>query len=141
MLRLSALIGLYKSLELYFNEADLAGVGGSFPTGGPEFDGARPVDADDRRGIAQDPARAELCRRVAGRSLRITSVNDRALVRLISETHHKPAVLRGLVDSDEEAAILAGVEGETSARLIAEREGRPRARPPRTGLRAGGPMT
>jgi len=57
--------------------------------------------------------------------LRITSVNDRALVRLISETHHKPPVLRGLVDSDAEAAILADLEGETSARLIAEREGSP----------------
>ena len=57
--------------------------------------------------------------------MRITSVNDRALVRLISETHHKPPVLRGLVDSDEEADILAEIEGETSARLIAEREGSP----------------
>ncbi len=57
--------------------------------------------------------------------MRITSINDRALVRLISETHHKPPVLRGLVDSNEEAAILAELEGETSARLIAEREGSP----------------
>ncbi|SDU04557.1 RES family NAD+ phosphorylase [Stappia sp. ES.058] len=57
--------------------------------------------------------------------MRITAINDRALVRLISETHHKPPVLRGLVDTDEEAAILADLEGETSARLIAEREGRP----------------
>lgn len=57
--------------------------------------------------------------------MRITPVNDRALVRLISETHHKPPVLRGLVDTDEEAAILAELEGETSARLIAEREGSP----------------
>jgi len=57
--------------------------------------------------------------------VRISSVNDRALVRLISETHHKPPVLRGLVDTDEEAAILAELEGETSARLIAEREGSP----------------
>jgi hypothetical protein len=57
--------------------------------------------------------------------LRVTSVNDRALVRLISETHHKPPVLRGLVDSDEEAAILAEIEGETSARLIAEAQGSP----------------
>lgn len=55
--------------------------------------------------------------------MRITPVNDRALVRLISETHHKPPVLRGLVDTDEEAAVLAELEGETSARLIAEREG------------------
>lgn len=55
--------------------------------------------------------------------MRITPVNDRALVRLISQTHHKPPVLRGFVDTDEEAAILAEIEGETSARLIAEREG------------------
>lgn len=57
--------------------------------------------------------------------MRITSINDRALVRLISDTHHKPPVLRGLVDTDEEAAIVAKLEGETSARLIAEREGSP----------------
>ncbi|MEV8468355.1 RES family NAD+ phosphorylase [Fluviibacterium sp. DFM31] len=57
--------------------------------------------------------------------MKITAINDRALVRLISETHFKPPVLRGLVDTDEEAAILADLEGETSARLIAEREGSP----------------
>lgn len=57
--------------------------------------------------------------------MRLTSVNDRALVRLIPETHHRPPVLRGLVDSDEEAAALAELEGETSVRLIAEREGTP----------------
>ncbi len=57
--------------------------------------------------------------------MKITAINDRALVRLIPETRHKPPVLRGLVDSDEEAAVLAEIEGETSARLIAEREGSP----------------
>ena len=57
--------------------------------------------------------------------MKVTSVNDRALVRLISETHHKPPVLRGLVDSDEEAVVLAEIEGETSARLIAEAQGSP----------------
>lgn len=57
--------------------------------------------------------------------MRITAVNDRGLVRLIPETRHKPPVLRGLVDSDDEADILAELEGETSARLIAEREGGP----------------
>lgn len=57
--------------------------------------------------------------------MRVTPVNDRALVRLIPETHHKPPVLRGLVDSDEEMAVLAELEGETSARLIAERQGSP----------------
>lgn len=57
--------------------------------------------------------------------MRTTSVNDRALIRLISETHHKPAVLRGLVDTDTEADILAELEGRTSARQIAERDGSP----------------
>lgn len=57
--------------------------------------------------------------------MKITALNTRALVRLISQTHHKPPVLRGLVDSEEEAAILAEIEGETSARLNAEREGSP----------------
>ncbi len=57
--------------------------------------------------------------------MKITSIHDRALVRLISATHHKPPVLQGLVDSEEEAAVLAELEGETSERLIAERIGRP----------------
>jgi len=57
--------------------------------------------------------------------VKITAINDRGLVRLIPETRHKPPVLRGLVDSDEEAQILAKLEGETSQRLIAEREGSP----------------
>jgi hypothetical protein len=55
--------------------------------------------------------------------VRISAVNDRALVRLIPKTHHKPPVLRGLVDSDAEAAILAEIDAETSGRLIAERSG------------------
>jgi len=57
--------------------------------------------------------------------LKITAINDRALVRLIPATYHKPPVLRGLVDTDDEAALLAELEGQTSARLIAEREGSP----------------
>jgi hypothetical protein len=55
--------------------------------------------------------------------VKTSPVNDRALVRLIPKTHHKPPVLRGLVDTDAEAAILAEIEAETSARLIAERTG------------------
>lgn len=55
--------------------------------------------------------------------MKLSSIKDRALIRLIAATHHKPPVLRGLVDTDEEAAILAELEGETSARLIAERKG------------------
>lgn len=57
--------------------------------------------------------------------MKITAISDRALVRLISNTHHKPPVLRGLVDSDEEMTILATLEGLTSARLTAERQGTP----------------
>ena len=44
MLRLSALIGLFKSLELYFNEP-ISREWVKLPNRGPEFDGARPVDA------------------------------------------------------------------------------------------------
>lgn len=58
-------------------------------------------------------------------SLKITAIQDRALVRLISNTHHKPPVLRGLVDSDDEMDILATLEGLTSARLAAEQQGTP----------------
>ena len=57
--------------------------------------------------------------------MKITAINDRGLIRLIPDTRHKPPVLRGLVDTDDEAEILAELEGETSARLIAEREGSP----------------
>ncbi len=56
--------------------------------------------------------------------MRVTSIRDRALVRLIAETHHKPPVLRGLVDDETEAEILAEIDGLTSARLVAERESR-----------------
>ena len=55
--------------------------------------------------------------------MKITAIHDRGLVRLVSETGHKPPVLRGLVDTDEEVEILAELEGATSARLVAEREG------------------
>lgn len=44
MLRLSALVGLYKSLELYFNPP-IARRWVKLPNRGPEFDGQRPVDA------------------------------------------------------------------------------------------------
>ncbi|GAB2209123.1 RES family NAD+ phosphorylase [Roseibium sp. ROS1] len=57
--------------------------------------------------------------------MKITAINDRGLVRLIPATYHKPPVLRGLVDTEEEAEILAELEGETSARLVAERDGSP----------------
>jgi len=43
-LRLSALVGLYKSLELYF-DPPLARTWPKTPNKGPEFDGRRPIDA------------------------------------------------------------------------------------------------
>lgn len=53
--------------------------------------------------------------------MRVVSIADRGLVRLIPATYHKPPSLRGLVDSDYEMAVLAEIEGLTSARLWAER--------------------
>ena len=50
-----------------------------------------------------------------------TELSDRALVRLLPATYHKPPALRGLVDTEEELAIVAMIEGMTSARLLAER--------------------
>lgn len=50
MLRLSGLIGLYKALELYF-DPPLAQDWVRLPNTGPEFDGARPVDAMIRGGL------------------------------------------------------------------------------------------
>lgn len=44
LLRLSALIGIYKSLQLYFSP-DLADRWIKLPNTGPEFDGQRPIDA------------------------------------------------------------------------------------------------
>ncbi|WP_428929352.1 RES family NAD+ phosphorylase [Marinibacterium sp. SX1] len=53
--------------------------------------------------------------------MKSTSLSVRGLIRLLPATYHKPPVLRGLVDSDDEAEILAEIEGMTSARLVAER--------------------
>lgn len=53
--------------------------------------------------------------------MRVVTLRDRALVRLIPATYHRPPALRGLVDSDDEMAVLAEIEGLTSARLEAER--------------------
>jgi len=52
MLRLSALIGIYKALALYFDD-DLAQRWMGLPNGGPLFDGARPVDTLIAEGLPQ----------------------------------------------------------------------------------------
>lgn len=61
--------------------------------------------------------------------MRRTEVSDRGLVRLLPATYHKPPALRGLVDSEDELAILAEIEGLTSARLLAERGRNPNLDP------------
>lgn len=58
-----------------------------------------------------------------------TELSDRALVRLLPATYHKPPSLRGLVDSADEMAVLAEIEGLTSARLLAERGRNPHLDP------------
>ena len=50
MLRLSALVGLYKSLELYF-DAPISREWVKLPNRGPEFGGLRPVDAMNEGGL------------------------------------------------------------------------------------------
>ncbi len=50
MLRLSALVGLYKSLELYFNPP-IAAQWAKLANQGPEFEGERPVDVMIRGGL------------------------------------------------------------------------------------------
>ncbi|MCF6328511.1 MAG: RES domain-containing protein, partial [Henriciella sp.] len=61
--------------------------------------------------------------------MKTTTISDRGLIRLLPATYHKPPVLRGLVDTDEEADILAEIEGLTSARLVAERGKSPQIDP------------
>lgn len=50
MLRLSALVGLYKSLELFFDEP-ISREWVKLPNRGPEFDGSCPVDAMNEGGL------------------------------------------------------------------------------------------
>lgn len=53
----------------------------------------------------------------------LTPLAQQATIRLVPAAYFEPPVLRGLVDSDEEAELLARLEGLTSGRLRAEREG------------------
>ncbi|WP_371168750.1 antitoxin Xre-like helix-turn-helix domain-containing protein [Aliiroseovarius sp. 2305UL8-7] len=52
MLRLSALVGIYKSLHLYFDEK-IADGWMSLPNAGPLFAGARPIDTMIEDGLPQ----------------------------------------------------------------------------------------
>ena len=53
--------------------------------------------------------------------MKSAAIDDRGLIRFVSASLHKPPILRGLADSETEAELLAELEGETSARLVAER--------------------
>lgn len=53
----------------------------------------------------------------------VSEIAEQATTRLIPAAAHKPPVLRPLVDSDDEMAVLAGIEGLTNRRLRAERAG------------------
>ncbi len=55
--------------------------------------------------------------------LPLAEINRPDTVRLVPTAYYKPPVLRPLVDSDEEEAILARIEGMTSRRLKAEATG------------------
>ncbi len=135
MLRLSALVGIYKALELYFGDDNRAPLDDA-----AEWRAAVRRRAagghDDRRWPAAVPARAQLPRCASGRGVRVRAVSDRALVRLIPATYHKPPALRGLVDSDDEMEVLAEIEGMTSARLRRGAGAEPAYRPARAGLGA-----
>lgn len=52
-----------------------------------------------------------------------TDLEQRSTVRLIPTAFYKPPILRPLVDSDEEFALLAQLEGMTNERLRAEVRG------------------
>lgn len=52
MLRLSAVIGIYKALKLYFN-APISDKWMTLPNSGPLFDGARPIDTMIQDGLPQ----------------------------------------------------------------------------------------
>ena len=55
--------------------------------------------------------------------MKSAAIDDWGPIRLVSASHHKPPMLRDLEDSEVGAELLAELEGETSARLIAERGG------------------
>ncbi len=58
-----------------------------------------------------------------------TSINEQATVRLVPSGYAKPPVLLPLIDSRREEDLLAKLEGMTSKRLVAEREGLPNLNP------------
>lgn len=53
----------------------------------------------------------------------LTAINEQATVRLVPSGYAKPPVLLPIVDSRHEEDLLAKLEGMTSGRLLAERDG------------------
>lgn len=71
-------------------------------------------------------------------NLPVTAIAEQATVRLIPTAYYKPPVLRALVDNDEEADILARIEGLTNQRLKAQSTGLPGLDPRELVFRAWG---
>lgn len=112
LLRLSAVIGIDKSLELYFPSPSLEQV--YRPKRRPALQRRATGRCRHRRRAAASPLYPDLSRRGAGRRMRKTELSVRGLVRLSPATYHKPPALSGLVVSDAELEILAEIEGLTS---------------------------
>ena len=55
--------------------------------------------------------------------MKSSAIDYRGVILLVSASHHNPPMLRDLEDSEVVTKILSELEGETSARLIAERGG------------------
>ncbi|NKB60274.1 MAG: RES domain-containing protein [Alphaproteobacteria bacterium] len=53
----------------------------------------------------------------------MVEIAEPATVRLVPTAYYKPPVLRALVDSDDELAILESIEGLTNRRLRAQKSG------------------
>ncbi|WP_235679319.1 RES family NAD+ phosphorylase [Aquibium microcysteis] len=71
----------------------------------------------------------------------LTTIAEQATVRLISTAYFKPPVLRALVDTEEEFALLAEIEGLTNRRLKAQTVGAGSLDPRETVFRAWGHTT
>ena len=141
-LRLSAPHRLYKSLELYFQRADLAGNGANCcPIAGPEFDGAAfRVDAIAAGGLPKITAQcAAIVAALRGRGFEDQSVHDCCVGPADLGTHHKPAVAARAWRQRRRRRRLADLEGEDSARLIGRNaRAAPGARPAANWLRPAG---
>lgn len=69
-------------------------------------------------------------------SLPVSSLAEKATVRLISTAYYKPPVLRGLAEDDDALGALEALEGMTNRRLKGQRQGLPDLDPRELAFRA-----